>query len=79
MRVTVNLHGPLRRFAPAGGSDCARLDLHEDATVADVMKRLGILPDHAGMIISGDDQLEPTSILHDGQQLDLFPALAGGC
>ena len=55
------------------------LDLHEGASVAEVIARLGIPPDHAGMIISGDDQIEPTSLLHDGQEVNLFPPLAGGC
>lgn len=55
------------------------LDLHEGASVAEVIARLGIPPDHAGMIISGDDQIEPTSLLYDGQEVNLFPPLAGGC
>jgi molybdopterin converting factor small subunit len=79
MRVTVKLHGTLRRFLPAGTSAGAVLDVPDGTRVADVIARLGIPPDHAKMIISGDDQLDPTSALHDGQELNLFPPLAGGC
>jgi len=79
MHVTVKLHGALRKFMPTGASDGAMLDLHEGASVADVIARLGIPPGHAGMIISGDDQIESTSLLHDGQEVSLFPPLAGGC
>jgi hypothetical protein len=79
MRVTVKLHGALRKFLPAGAGNGAVLDLHEGASVAEVIARLGIPPDHARMIISGDDQLEPTSLLHDGQELNLFSPLVGGC
>jgi molybdopterin converting factor small subunit len=78
MRVTVKVHGALRKFAPAGAGDSTVLDLHEGASVAEVVARLGIPPEHAQMIISDEDQLRPTAVLHDGQELDLFPPLAGG-
>jgi hypothetical protein len=78
MRVTVKLHGILRKFLPAGAND-AVLELREGAGVTDAITALGIPPDHAKIIISGDDQLEPASVLHDGQELNLFPPLAGGC
>jgi molybdopterin converting factor small subunit len=78
MRVTVKLYGPLRRFLAAGANE-AVLDLPEGAAVADAVAALGIPPEHAQMIISGEDQLSPTSVLHDGQEFDLFPPLAGGC
>lgn len=78
MRVTVTLHASLRRFLPAAAGTSAVLDLHEGATVADVIIRLGIPPGHAKIIVSGNSQLEPTSTLHDAQEIDLFPPLAGG-
>ncbi len=79
MRVTVKLHATLRKFLPAGGHDNAVvLDMPQATTVADVIDRLGIPPDHAKMIVSGDEYLEPTSALHDGQEVNLFPPLAGG-
>jgi hypothetical protein len=78
MRITVKLHGFLRRFVPAGTNEVA-LDLPAGAAVADAVAALGIPPEHAQMIISGEDQLQPPSLLHDGQRLDLFPPLAGGC
>jgi hypothetical protein len=78
MRVTVKLYGPLRRFLPSGAKSTV-LDLDEGAAVADAVAALGIPPEHAQMIISGPDQLRPTSVLHDGQEVSLFPPLAGGC
>jgi molybdopterin converting factor small subunit len=78
MRVTVKLYGTLRRFSPAGANN-AVLQLHEGAAVAHAIAALRIPPQFAQMIISGDHQLEPTSLLHDGQQISLFPPLAGGC
>jgi molybdopterin converting factor small subunit len=78
MRISVKLHGTLRKFLPAGAND-AVLDLPDGARVADIIAVLAIPPDHAKMIISGDHQIEPTSLLHEGQEVDLFPPLAGGC
>lgn len=79
MRITVKLHGTLRRFLPPGSSDnAAALDMPDGSTVADVVSRLGIPPDHTKMMVSGDEYLETTSVLHDGQEVNLFPPLAGG-
>jgi molybdopterin synthase sulfur carrier subunit len=79
MRVTVKLHATLRKFLPAGSDDnAAVLDLPQGTTVGDVIARLGIPSGHAKMIVSGDEYLEPTSVLHDGQEVNLFPPLAGG-
>jgi molybdopterin converting factor small subunit len=78
MRVTVRLYGTLRRFLPAG-TDNAVLELHEGAAVAHAIAALRIPPQSAQMIISGENQLHPASLLHDGQEISLFPPLAGGC
>ncbi len=79
MRITVTLHGTLRKFAPAHAGNAVALDLSDGATVADIFRRLGIPPGHAKIIVSGNQQLEPASALHDGQEINLFPPLAGGC
>lgn len=78
MRVTVKLHGTLRKFLPPGTSNAVVLDLADGASVADVVTRLGIPAGHAKMIISGDQQLDLTSALHEGQEINVFPPLAGG-
>lgn len=79
MRVTAKLHGVLRKYLPAESRDnAAALDMADGATVADVVARLGIPPDHAKMLVSGDEHLDATSVLHDGQELNIFPPLAGG-
>ena len=79
MRVTVKLHATLRKYLPPQCSDNAvRLEMPEQATVADVLRRVGIPLDHAKMIVSNGERLEPTSVLGDGQEVNLFPPLAGG-
>jgi len=79
MQITAKLHGTLRKYLPAGSAANAILvDVPEGATVADLVGRLAIPPGHAKMIVCGTEQLEPGSRLHDGQELNLFPPLAGG-
>ena len=79
MRVTVRLHATLRKYLPAGADgNAVSVELSPGATVADAVARLGIPPDHAKMMVSGGEHLEPTAVLRDGQELNLFPPLAGG-
>lgn len=79
MRVTVNLHASLIRYLPSGSTGrAAVLDVPDGATVAAVISRLGIPAGHTKMMVSGDDHLELTTVLRDGQEVNLFPPLAGG-
>jgi sulfur-carrier protein len=79
MRLTIKLHGTLRKYLPAGSvGNAAVVEVPEGATIADVTERLGIPPDHTKMMVSGDEYLERTTVLHDGQEINLFPPLAGG-
>lgn len=79
MQITVKLHGTLRKYLPAGSRDnFTVVDVPAGATIADVVHRLGIPPNHTKMMVSGDEHLEATSVLRDGQEVNLFPPLAGG-
>ncbi len=79
MHITAKLHGTLRKYLPAGSpGNATQVEVPDGATVADVVSQLNIPPGHAKMIVSGDEHLELTSVLRDGQELNLFPPLAGG-
>lgn len=79
MTVRVRLHAILRKFLPPDAVDNAVvLELPEGATVSDVITRLGIPPTHASMLVSGDDHLKAESVLRDGQEVNIFPPIAGG-
>ncbi|MGH7818227.1 MAG: MoaD/ThiS family protein [Candidatus Binatia bacterium] len=79
MTVRVKLHAILRKFLPPGAEDnVAVLEVDAGATVADVIRKLGIPEKHAGMLVCGDDYLKPESRLSDGQEFSIFPPLAGG-
>jgi len=79
MIVQVKLFATLRKYHPAGESnDPAPIELPDGATVADLLARLGIPPTHAGMVISRDEKLALQALLVDGQEVILFPPIAGG-
>jgi len=79
MIVRVKLNASLRKFLPPGvPENVTQIDLPDGATVADAIDSLGIPRDHARIAVSGAEQLEMSSGLRDGQEVSLFPPLAGG-
>lgn len=78
MHITVRLHSTLRKFQPAQGQTALELEMSDGATVADVIVRLGIPPGFAPLAVRAERQIPPAAVLEDGQQIDLFPPLAGG-
>ena len=79
MQITAKLHGTLRKYLPAGSAfNATAVEVPDGATVAEVVGRLGIPTGHAKMIVSDNEQLELSSLVRDGQELNLFPPLAGG-
>lgn len=78
MTVAVKLYASLRKYLPRESMSVVEVEVPAGATVADVIGRLGIPPEHARMIVSGDRQLDPTAVLEDGQEIGVLPPLAGG-
>ncbi len=79
MHVTVKLHATLRKYLPTASTDnSVAMELPEGTTVADLITRLAIPADHAQMIVAGDQHLELSSPVRDGQEINVFPPLAGG-
>jgi sulfur-carrier protein len=79
MRVQVKLFATLRKYMPAGSAgDTLTVDVPEDATVADLVARLGIPVDHARMAVAAGEQLDLAARLPVGLEINLFPPLAGG-
>lgn len=79
MRVRVKLFATLRKYLPAGSAgDTLTVEVPEDATVGDLVARLGIPPDHARMAVAAGAQLDLAARLPAGVEINLFPPLAGG-
>lgn len=79
MRVEIRLFATLAPFLPRDARDgTAVLDLPEGSTVADVPIRLGIPPDTPWVALVNGDGAPGDRRLAPGDQLALFPPLAGG-
>ncbi len=74
MKVKVKLFATLRNFGP----EEQEMDLPENTTIEDVIELLK-LPGHIPLlrIVNGEHR-KPTYSLKDGDELALFPPIAGG-
>ncbi|MCX8073459.1 MAG: MoaD/ThiS family protein [Candidatus Binatia bacterium] len=76
--MNVRLHASLRKYLPPGAvDDTVAVDLAPGASVADVIAQLGIPENHAKIAVVDGQQAELQTRLRDGQNLSLFPPLAG--
>ena len=76
--ITVKLFATLKQYAPNGQAEGISLTLPSGATVRDVVERLDIPHDQAAMLVAGDTYVQPETVLEDGQEISIFPPLAGG-
>jgi sulfur carrier protein ThiS len=77
LEVKVTLHGILRDYLPRQAKGKTSLALPADATVADVVARLKIKQTFTAAVRGV--QVNPDYVLHDGDDLDLFRMIGGGC
>ncbi len=77
MKVNVHLHGILRDHLPADAKGRATINLEDGASVGDLLSQLGI---KRRVIISlhGNQKLDKTHILQDGEQVSIFTVIGGG-
>lgn len=77
MQVDVHLHGILRDHLPPDAKGRATINLEDGASVSDLLIQLGI---KRRVIITrhGNQKLEKTHILQDGDQISIFTVIGGG-
>jgi molybdopterin converting factor small subunit len=76
--ISVKLFATLKRHLPSDSKDGVTLTLRHGATGQDVLAALSIPLEQAGMFVAGDTSIEADTLLQDGQELNIFPPLAGG-
>jgi sulfur-carrier protein len=79
MRVDVRLFATLQRYLPVGTEgDCVSFDLPAGATVRDVMASLKIPGELTCLTVVNGRDADPEQILGPGDEVTMFPPLAGG-
>jgi sulfur-carrier protein len=79
MQVEITLYAGLRQFLPSGASGrTISLELSGGATVADVIRRLGIPGDLPCISVLNGQRADRETVVPDGAELGVFPPLAGG-
>lgn len=79
MEITVELFATLVRYLPAGTRGKSTiLTVEGGATVAQVLKGLGIPDDMPFTTLVNGRHSEPDQVLKPGDRLSAFPPLAGG-
>ena len=80
MEVHVKLMAALRNKLPAGSTAGAvHLDLQPGTSVAAVLQRLGISSGYIHLVtINGAMEPDRNRILQDGDEVAVFPPVAGG-
>jgi molybdopterin converting factor small subunit len=76
--ISVKLFATLKKYLPAGQSASISLTLPAGSVVQDAVEALHIPREQAGLLVTGDIYIEPETPLSDGQELSIFPPLAGG-
>ena len=79
MQVSIKLFATLRKKLPKGSMGKATLDLADQATINDLIHQLDIPLDLAQMVlVNGEQTREFDQALTDGDQVSIFPPVAGG-
>jgi molybdopterin converting factor small subunit len=79
MKVEVRLFATLQSYLPAGAhGDGVSLELPPGTTVRDVVESLKIPSDLACLTVVNGRDAESEQVLSPGDELAMFPPLAGG-
>lgn len=79
MKITVHLHTILQRQTPEGLVGRLDVSLPTESKVSDLLKILEIkLPVESLLLVVNGRMSEPMHTLHDGDVVNLMPAISGG-
>jgi formyl-CoA transferase len=72
--IRLTLHGELRQYAPG-----KVLEVHgEGRSVREVLAALGVPAEAAAAYVVNGEQCEATTVLRDGDEVEVLPAISGG-
>ena len=77
MHITAKLYGNLRRYLPTK-KETAELDVESGTTIAALLERLEVPDSEVWMCAVNDTVLPPTTVLNEGDLLEVFEPVGGG-
>jgi sulfur carrier protein ThiS len=77
MKIRVELESYLDQYAP-GADPKFSLEMPDAATISDVLRKLGIPMEQASVLTLGDEAVQPTQSLKEGDRVTVIPPVAGG-
>lgn len=77
MKISVQTFANLRDYAPAGAGKF-KLDLADEATVADLLAALRIPAAVEAVLLVNGRRAHPVTRLNSGDEVTLFPPMEGG-
>lgn len=79
MKVVVRLYANLRRYLPQEATDFSvKLEVEEGATVGELLKKLEIPEELTRLVFLNGLHSDPKTSLKEGDEVSVFPPLAGG-
>lgn len=78
MKIQVKLYATLRRHAPDKSSGAQSLELSEGTTIREALKQLDVPEEGVAFVFVNSVHKKLDEPLADGDELGVFPAIAGG-
>jgi molybdopterin converting factor small subunit len=78
MHVRVKLFSRFREYLPSEARGEAKVELHDGATVADLLDHLSIVQRVKLITINDEPQSDREQLLYDGDIVRIFPVVVGG-
>ncbi len=78
MRITVKLFATLRKYAGEDKKGVVELDFDDPVSVGQVLQQLTVPEEIPKIILINSVQKQPDDMLADGDELSVFPPIAGG-
>ena len=78
MHVHVKLFSRFREYLPREARGETSVELHDGATVADLLDHLSIVQRVKLITINDQPETNREQILHDGDTVRIFPVVVGG-
>jgi molybdopterin converting factor small subunit len=82
MELTIKLYGTLRKYRPNSAAGAPHqpftISIPDNSTINDLLHALEVVDGAVNAAAVNGDAVENSTLLHDGDTVNLFPPAAGG-